>query len=156
MLCSKHMPVLLKNKKATFDYEILDTFDAGMELFGFEVKSLRAGRGKLEGSHVVVRGGEAYLVGATIQPYQPGNTPKDYDPERSRRLLLTKKELNTLIGFEATKGLTLVPLSCYTKNRHIKLQFASVRGKKKYDKREDIKKRESKRDMERVMKQQNR
>jgi len=148
------MPTLLKNKKVSFDYEVLDTFDAGIELLGFEVKSLRANRGKLEGAHILVRGGEAYIVGMSIQPLQPGNTPKEYEAERPRRLLLTKKELNTLIGLENTNGLTLVPLSCYTKGRLIKLGFASVRGKKKYDKREDIKKRDSKRDMERVMKNQ--
>ena len=153
-MLSTIMPVLLKNKKATFDYETLDTFDAGIELLGFEVKSLRASRGKLEGARVLVRGGEAYVVGMSIQPLQPSNTPKNYDPERPRRLLLTKKELDTLIGIEQTKGLTLIPLSCYTKGRLIKLGFASVRGKKKYDKREDIKKRDSKRDMERVMKNQ--
>lgn len=150
------MPTLLKNKKVTFDYEILETFDAGIELLGFEVKSLRANRGKLEGAHVLVRGGEAYVVGMSIQPLQPGNTPKGYDPERPRRLLLTKKELNTLIGIDQTKGLTLIPLSCYTKQRLIKLSFASCRGKKKYDKREDIKKRESDREMGRILKQQKR
>lgn len=148
------MPVLLRNKKATFNYEILETFDAGIELFGHEVKSLRASRGKLDGAHVLVRGGEAYIVGMSIQPYQPGNMPKDYEAERPRRLLLTKKELNALIGIEATKGLTLIPLSCYSKNRLIKVEIASVRGKKQYDKREDIKKRESDREMGRVMKQQ--
>ena len=150
------MPTLLKHKKATFDYEILETFDAGIELLGFEVKSVRAGRGKLEGAHILVRGGEAYIVGMSIQPLQPNNTPKEYDPERPRRLLLTKKELDTLIGIEQTKGLTLIPLSCYTKQRLIKLSFASCRGKKKYDKRESIKERDSKRDMERVMKNQHR
>jgi SsrA-binding protein len=150
------MPVLLKNKKATFNYEILETFHAGIELFGHEVKSLRASRGKLDGAHVLVRGGEAYLVGMSIQPYQPGNTPKDYEAERPRRLLLTKKELNTLVGIEATKGLTLIPLSCYTKNRLMKVEVASVRGKKQYDKRETIKERESKRESERIMKERNR
>jgi SsrA-binding protein len=148
------MPTLVKNKKVTFDYEILDTFDAGAELLGSEVKSLRAGHGKLEGGHVVVRGGEAFLVGASIQPYQPGNTNKSYDPERPRRLLLTHKELDELIGIDAAKGLTLVPISWYTSRRFIKLKFASVRGKKKYDKRETIKERDTKRDMSRLMKQQ--
>ncbi len=150
------MDVLIKNKKATFNYEILDTFDAGVELLGLEVKSVRAGRAKLDGSHVVVRGGEAYLVGASIAPYQPSNTPKEYDPERPRRLLLTKKELNTLIGIEAAKGLTLVPLQLYNARRMIKLRFASVRGKKKFDKRETIKERESNREMARVIKGRNR
>lgn len=146
------MPVLLKNKKATFNYEILETFHAGIELFGHEVKSLRASRGKLDGAHVLVRGGEAYVVGMSIQPYQPGNMPKDYEAERPRRLLLTKKELNALIGIEATKGLTLIPLSCYTSKRNIKVEIASVRGKKQYDKREDIKKRDTERDMRRALK----
>lgn len=146
------MPVLLKNKKATFNYEILETFHAGIELFGHEVKSLRASRGKLDGAHVLVRGGEAYIVGMSIQPYQPGNTPKEYEAERPRRLLLTKKELNALIGIEATKGLTLIPISCYTKKRLMKIEVASVRGKKQYDKREDIKKRDTTRDMQRVLK----
>lgn len=148
-----HMMTLVSNKKARFNYEVLETFDAGVELFGHEVKSLRLGRGKLEGAHVVVRGGEAYLVGASIAPFQPSNTPKEYDPERPRRLLLTQGELKTLIGIEASKGLTLVPLSLYNKGRYIKLSFASVRGKKKYDKRESIKERESKRDVERLMKE---
>ncbi|MBP9749467.1 MAG: SsrA-binding protein SmpB [Candidatus Pacebacteria bacterium] len=146
------MSVLIKNKKATLNYEILETFHAGIELFGHEVKSLRASRGKLDGAHVLVRGGEAYVVGMSIQPYQPGNTPKDYEAERPRRLLLTKKELYILIGVESTKGLTLIPLSCYNRGRLIKIEIASVRGKKQYDKREDIKKRDTERDMRRTLK----
>jgi SsrA-binding protein len=146
------MPVLVKNKKATFNHEILETFEAGAELFGFEVKSLRSGQGKLEGGHVIIRGGEAYLIGTSIAPYQPKNIPKDYDAERPRRLLLTRKELNVLIGFEATKGLTIIPLSWYTKGRNIKLSFATVKGKKKADKRETIKERDTKRDIARLVK----
>jgi len=149
------MPTLVNNKKATFNYQVLDTFEAGIELFGYEVKSLRAGKGKLEGGHIVVRGGEAFLLGCTIQPYQASNTPKDYEPERARRLLLNRKELNELLGIESTKGLSLVPLSFYTKGRNIKLGFASVRGKKKADKRETIKERDTKRDIARIMKSQN-
>jgi SsrA-binding protein len=148
------MTTLVKNKKATFNFEILEKFEAGVELVGLEVKSVRAGRAKLEGAHVLVRGGEAYLVGASIQPYQPSNTPKDYDAERPRRLLLTKKELNTLIGLDAAKGLTLVPISLYNKGRYLKLEFASVRGKKLFDKRETIKERETDREMRRVFKAQ--
>lgn len=148
------MPTLVKNRKVGFDFEILERFEAGVELFGYEVKSLRNGKGKLEGGHVVVRGGEAYLLGASIPAYQAANTPKDYDSERARRLLLTAKELNTLLGIEAQKGLTIVPISLYTKGRYIKLDIASVRGKKKADKREAIKKRDTKRDIARVMKQQ--
>lgn len=148
------MPILVKNKKARFDYEILDTYEAGIELLGAEVKSLRAGKGKLEGAHVIVRGGEAFLVGASVAPYQPKNTRKDYDAERPRRLLLTRKELHELLGIESLKGLTLVPISLYTKGRNIKLELASVRGKKKADKRETIKERDTKRDIQRIMKYQ--
>ena len=150
------MPTLVQNKKATFNYEILERFDAGAELFGYEVKSLRGGHGKLDGAHVVVRGGEAYLVGASIPAFQPANAPKEYEPERPRRLLLTTKELKALVGLDSAKGLTLVPLSWYTKGRLIKLSFASVRGKKKIDKRETIKGRETERTIERIMKGQNR
>ncbi|KKS38921.1 MAG: SsrA-binding protein [Parcubacteria group bacterium GW2011_GWD2_42_14] len=148
----KAMPVLIKNKKAKFDFEILETFEAGIELLGSEVKSLRNGRGKLEGAHVIIRGGEAYLVGASVDPYQPKNISKDYDAERPRRLLLTRKELNKLIGLEASRGLTLIPVSLYTNKNLLKLNFALVRGKKKADKRESIKERDTKRDLERLIK----
>lgn len=143
---------LLENKKARMNYEILEQYEAGLELLGFEVKSLRAGHGKLEGSHVIVRGGEAYIVGMSIPPYQPGNTPKDYEPERTRKLLLTKKEIAAISGFEGQKGLTIVPLAVYNKGRNLKLSLAAARGKKKYDKREALKKRDAKRDIERSLK----
>jgi len=147
---------LVSNKKALYDFQVLETYEAGIELFGYEVKSLRNGHGSLKGAHVVVRGGEAYLVGATIPAVQPKNAPASFDPERPRRLLLTKKELDKLRGVDATKGLTMVPISLYNKKRYIKLEFASVRGKKMADKREAIKERDTKRDIERIMKQQNR
>ncbi len=156
MCYPENMTTILKNKKAKFDYEILDTFDAGIELFGYEVKALKHGKGKLNGSYVVVRGGEAYLVGASISPYQPKNTPKDYDPERPRRLLLKRKEINTLMGSESSKGLTLIPISLYNKDRLLKLKIAIVRGKKKADKREAIKERDTKRELARLMKEKNR
>src|SRR5581483_10208326 len=101
---------LIENKKARLNYEILEEFEAGLKLLGTEVKALRQAQGKLEGSHVVVRGGEAYLVGASIPPYQPKNTKKGYDPERSRKLLMTKKELLRAAQFEGQKGLTIVPI----------------------------------------------
>ena len=148
------MPTLVQNKKAGLNYETLETFEAGLELLGPEVKSLREGQGSLEGAHVVVRGGEAYLVGAHIPPYQPGNTPQGYDAERTRKLLLTQKELATLSVNEEKKGLTIVPLSVYTKNRKLKLQIAIARGKKKYDKREDLKKKDAKREIDRSLKNQ--
>ena len=148
------MPTLIQNKKVYFDYEILDKFDAGIELFGYEVKSLRNKRGSLEGTHITVRGNEAFLIGMDIQPYQPANAPKDYNPRRNRKLLLTKKELSELAGKESQKGLTIVPISLYTKGRNIKVSLGIARGKKKYDKRETIKKRDTQRDTERELKQQ--
>jgi len=147
------MTVLIKNKKARFNYEVTETFEAGMELFGFEVKSLRGGQGSLEGAHVIVRGGEAFLVGVTIPPYQPANTPKDYDPERNRRLLLSKKEIARLSLFEKQKGLTIVPVSVYSKRAKIKVEIGVAKGKKKYDKRETIKKKDTERDLKRSLKQ---
>ena len=148
------MPTLIQNKKVHFNYEILEKFDAGIELFGYEVKSLRNKRGSLDGAHITVRGNEAFLINADIPPYQPANTPKSYDSRRNRRLLLTKKELSELAGKEKQKGLTIVPISLYTKRRNIKLSLGVARGKKKYDKRETIKKRDTQRDMARELKQQ--
>ena len=146
------MAIYAQNKKARHDYEILDEYEAGIELKGFEVKSIKLGRASLKGARVVLRGGEAFLIGANIPPYQAANTPKDYDPERARRLILTKKEINKLLGKEQEKGLTLPALLLYNKGRLIKLRFAVARGKKKYDKREQIKKRDQKRDIERSLK----
>lgn len=146
------MSVLIQNKKVYLDFEVTETFQAGMELFGFEVKSLRNKHGFLAGSHITLRGGEAYLIGASIPAYQEGNTPKGYDPARNRRLLLTKKEIGILSGAESQKGLTIVPISVYSKGRKLKLEIAIVRGKKKFDKRETLKKRDSKRDIERTLK----
>ena len=148
------MATYLATKKIKFNYEIMGRFEAGIELFGFEVKSLRKKQGSLEGSHVTVRGGEVFLIGATIPPYQPLNTPEEYDPKRNRRLLLTKKEIAKLAGLESKKGLTIVPISVYSKNRKLKVEIAIVRGKKKYDKREVLKKREAKRNIERTLKNQ--
>src|SRR6266446_5070504 len=111
------------------EYEILEEYEAGLELLGGEVKSLRAHHGKLEGSHIIVRDGEAYLVGASIPPYQPANTPKEYDPNRTRKLLLTHKEISALAGFEGQKGLTVVPISVYNKGNVLKLRIAVARGR---------------------------
>lgn len=145
------MNAVVENKKARLEYEFLETFDAGIELRGFEVKALRAGKASLVGSRVVIRGGEAYLIGATISPYQEKNTPTSYDPERARRLLLTKKELNELAGQETGKGLTIVPVMVYDKRR-LKLHIALARKKKKHDKRENLKDRDAKRSIERTLK----
>ncbi|MEK7117511.1 MAG: SsrA-binding protein SmpB [Patescibacteria group bacterium] len=144
---------LIQNKKVYFDYEILQKIEAGIELLGLEVKSLKAGQGSLVGARVSVRGNEAFVVNMNIPPYQPKNTPKDYDAERPRRLLLSKKEIVELSKIESQKGLTIVPLSVYNKGRKLKLEIAVVRGKKKYDKRESIKKRNTDREIRRSLKE---
>lgn len=146
------MGALIYNKKASFNYEILETFEAGLELLGCEVKALRAKRGSLEGAHVTVRGGEAFLIGAQIPPYQAKNTPGDYDERRNRRLLLSRKELASLAGLESQRGLTLVPISVYSKGRKLKLEVGVARGKKKRDKREDVKRRDADREIRRTLK----
>lgn len=146
------MTDLIKNKKAGLNFELLERYEAGVELLGTEVKSLRSGQGKLDGAHVIVRGGEAYLVGASIPPYQKANAPKDYEPERVRRLLLKNKEILELFTESEKKGLTVVPIRWYNKNRVLKIEIAIGRGKKKHDKRQSIKERESKRDNERLIK----
>lgn len=143
---------LIENKRAGFDYTILEEIEAGMELFGFEVKSLRAGRGSLKGAHVVARGGEAYLVGASIPAWQIANAPKSYDPERTRRLLLRHKEIAHVASAEGQKGLTIIPLAVYNKTRKLKLGIAIARGKKHEDKRHSIRAREEKRRIERTLK----
>lgn len=143
---------LIDNKRATFDYHILETIEAGLELHGYEVRSLRAGLGSLKGARVVARAGEAYLVGATIPAWQPANTPKSYDPERTRRLLLNSKEIARVAAAEGEKGLTIIPIAVYNKHRRLKLEIAIARGKQKADKRETIKKRDTERDMRRTLK----
>ena len=148
------MATFAENRKAYFDYEPLETFEAGLVLSGSEVKSITGGRMNLAGSYVNFHGGELYLIGASIAPYQPKNQPADYDPERSRKLLLKKGEIKYLAGKISQKGLTLVPLKVYNKGRLIKLQFALARGKKQYDKREAISRREARREIERKTKQE--
>ncbi|HEX8993716.1 MAG TPA: SsrA-binding protein SmpB [Candidatus Paceibacterota bacterium] len=146
------MSSLIENRKARMNYEVLEEFEAGIELLGFEVKSVRGSQGKLDGSHVIVRGGEAFVVGMSVTPYQPANTPKEYDPLRTRKLLLTKEEIAKLAGIEKQKGLTIVPLSMYSKARKLKLKIAIVRGRKKYDKRQVLKKRDAEREIQRTLK----
>jgi SsrA-binding protein len=146
--------ILLDNKKAHFNYEIMEKLEAGLVLKGFEVKSLKARRGNISGSHVIVRGGEAFVVGMEIPPYQARNMPVDYDPARTRKLLLSKKQIAYLAGKDSQGGLTLVPLTVYTKGGLIKISVGIAKGLKKYDKREKLKKRESEREIERKMKSQ--
>ena len=145
------MSTYANNSKALFDYEILKRFTAGMELLGLEVKSIRGGKISLRGAFIAVRGAEAYLVDADINAYQPKNAPKDYDALRARRLLLSKSEVAELKDAEATKGLTIIPLSVYNKGRFLKLDLAITRGKKKFDKRQAIKKRDVERDLKRTL-----
>jgi SsrA-binding protein len=138
---------LIENKKLHLTYVVTDSLSSGVELFGFEVKSLRSKHGSLEGAKVIVRGGEAFLVGVYIPPYQPENTPKSYDPYRTRRLLLTKEELFRLASQEQSKVLTIVPNSLYLKNNLIKCDIALCKKKNAHDKREDIKKDISRREL---------
>lgn len=142
--------VLIENKKARIRYAVQDTYSAGMELSGGEVKALRQKHGSLDGAHVVIRNGEAYVVGMTIPPYQVKNTPNGYDPERTRKLLLSKKEIAELAEIEGKKGLTIVPLEVYN-NRYLKVRIAVAKGKTSVDRREDIKKRESDIEKRRVL-----
>ncbi len=140
-----------QNRKARYDFEILERFEAGIELVGHEVKSARAGKVNLRGAFVAVRGAEAYLIGADIPAYQPKNTPADYDATRARRLLLTAAQISELRSAEHTKGLTIVPLSVYNKGRFLKVEIAIARGKKEFDKRESIKKRDTLREAAREL-----
>lgn len=146
------MSVLIEYKKAGLKFERLEEFEAGIELLGHEVKSLKAKRGSLDGSRVVIRGGEAYLAGATIPAYQPANTDKEYEPERSRRLLLSKSQIRILGDADAKKGLTIVPIEVYNKGNLLKVRVAIVRGKGKADKREDLKKKDAAREADRALK----
>lgn len=139
------------NPKIRFDYEIIKKFSAGLELLGLEVKSVRAGKCSLRGAFVAVRAGEAFLIGVDIPAYQPKNAPKDYDSLRARKLLLSKDELEELRMAEGTKGLTIMPLSVYNEGRFLKLDIAIARGKKKFDKRQAIKKRDVERDLKRSL-----
>lgn len=147
------------NPKAGFDYEILETIEAGIVLEGHEVKSIKTGKASIKGSYVKILNDPAsakasadkgaYLIGAIIAPYQPANTPKNYDPQRSRKLLLSKKEISKLIGLSRSHGLTLIPLKLYGRKGLIKLLIGVARGKKKYDKREAIKKKDTARTRQR-------
>ncbi len=145
------MSVLIENKKAGFNYHILEKMEAGLVLTGQEVKSLRGKRGSLFGSYVSIKNGEGYLLGCNIPPYQPKNAPSGYNPKKERKLLLKKKEIGYLVGKTKEKGISFIPTRVYTKKNLIKLEFAVAKGKKKYDKRETIKKREIERSIRRIV-----
>lgn len=139
------------NRKAKHEYAILQTFEAGVVLKGTEVKSLRQGKANLVDSYANIKGGEIFLVGAHISVYDQGNI-NNHEPTRTRKLLLNKREIRKLIGKVKEKGLTLIPLKLYFKNGKVKVELALAKGKKVYDKRETIAKRDLKRDQERRFK----
>jgi len=138
---------LVYNKKLGLNYEIKEKIAVGIELLGFEVKSLRKKQGSLDGARAIIRGGEVFLIGSYIPPYQESNTPKNYDPHRNRKLLLNKNEIEKLFKDEQSNNLTLVPISLYLKNNLIKLDLGLGKKKQKGDKRENIKKEIAKREM---------
>ena len=144
------------NKQAKFDYEILEKFEAGLVLTGSEVKSAKSGQMNLKGSYITIKHKpktEVYLINSHISKYKPAGLQPEYNPTRDRKLLLHKKEINKLIGILKQKGLTLVPIRVYTKHNRVKLEFGIGRGKKKHEKKHVIKERETKRKIERAMKQ---
>ena len=142
----------IDNRKAHFNYEIIETYEAGIELLGHEVKALKNAMGNIAGAFCIVRSGEVFIVGMNIPAYQPKNNKEDYDPDRTRKLLLSKKEIAVLADIDKGKNLTLVPLSLYSKGRRIKLSIAVAKGKKMHDKRESIKKRDTDREIRREYK----
>lgn len=143
---------LLTNKFAHKNYEIQDTMEAGLVLHGFEVKSLKQQHGSLKEAYVTIENEEAFLVKAHIPAYQPNNTPDSYDPYRKRKLLLNKSQLERLTKARQSQGLTIVPIALYNKKSRLKLEIGIGRGKKKHDKRHDLKKRDDQRDIDRAMK----
>ena len=143
--------LIVDNRRARHDYELLERFEAGMVLTGTEVKSLRDGRVSLAQAYADVRDGEVWLIGADIAVYDQGNIA-NHDPDRDRKLLLHKKEVASLAGKVAQRGLTLVPTKLYFKNGRAKVELALARGKEQRDKRRDIAKREADRDMQRALK----
>lgn len=130
------MPDYANNPRAAHDYEILDTLEAGVVLRGHEVKAIKAGKVSIKGAYVRIRDGQAWLIGASVAPYQPGNVPAEYQEQADRKLLLSRHQLSSLVGLSKSHGVTLVPLKLYGKKGVIKLLIGVARGKKKYDKRE--------------------
>ena len=142
---------LVENRRARFNYEILETIEAGISLLGTEVKSVREGKANIQEAYADIRDGEVYLIGSHISPYTHGNRT-NHEPLRDRKLLLNAREIRRLQGKVAEKGLTLVPMRIYVKGRLIKLQLGIGRGKKLVDKREDIKRRDQEREIQRDLK----
>ncbi|WP_017756360.1 SsrA-binding protein SmpB [Calidifontibacillus oryziterrae] len=144
--------VIAQNKKAYHDYFIEETYEAGIVLQGTEIKSIRAGRVNLKDAYARIHNGEVYLIGMHISPYEQGNR-YNHDPLRERKLLLHRKEISKLIGETKEIGYSLVPLKLYLKNGYAKVLIGLAKGKKKYDKREDMKKKEAKREVERAFRE---
>lgn len=144
--------VLCENRQARFNYEILETYEAGIELLGTEVKSIKAGQANIQDAYAIVRDGEIFLLNMYVAPHQTTGKYFNHEPRRTRRLLLHKQEIRKLGGAVTQKGLTIVPLKLYLSNGWIKVAIGLVRAKKLHDKREDIRKREDQREMARAMK----
>lgn len=144
------MATFIRNKKVRLTYTIVETYEAGIELHGYEVKSLKAGLGSLEGGKVVIRGGEAFMVGTYIPPFQGPNTPGSYDPYRTRRLLLHKKEMTEIVNKEAANSLTTIPISLYSSSNRIKAEVGLCKRNTKTDKRNVLRAKDDKREMRRV------
>jgi SsrA-binding protein len=147
------MPTYANNKKTFYSYSVEDSIEAGLVLSGHEVKSVRSGNVSLAGAYVTIRNGEAFLRNAHIGKYKQAGKLLIYDETRERKLLLHKSEIDRLIGKTKEKGLTLIPLEIYTSKRRLKLKVGLARGKKEFDKRESIKKKESKRSIDRMIRQ---
>jgi SsrA-binding protein len=145
------MKPLSENRRALFDYAILEHFDAGIELTGHEVKSVKAGHASLAGAYAIIRGGEIFLINCQIPPYQQNNAPEDYESSRTRRLLLHKEEIGSLAGKLKTKGLSLLALSFFLKKNLVKVDLGLGRSRKAHDKRELLKKRATDREVERTL-----
>jgi SsrA-binding protein len=150
------MKVYVVNKKAYYDYEILETYEAGISLLGPEVKAIRNSRVSLFDAYCKIKGSEVFIVNMNITPINPNSFFEKFNPLRERKLLLKKSEIKRLIGKVKEKGLTLIPLRIYAKNRWIKVEIALVRGKTQYDKRQAIKKKEEQREIQRILKLKNR
>lgn len=142
---------ITENKKAYFDYEIFECIEAGIVLTGHETKSIRSGHINLAGAHAIMRGGEIFILNMQIPSFQPENAPEGYDPARTKKLLLTKKEISYISG-KIRGGLTLIPLKVYSKKRLLKIELGLARGRKKHDKREMIKKRETEMEIRKLIK----
>jgi SsrA-binding protein len=149
---SEGYKVITDNRQARYLYEILETYEAGIQLTGTEVKSIRAGKVNLQDGYALIRNGEAWLINAHISPYNASGQYFNHEPRRTRKLLLHRQELRKLIGKVEQQGLTLVPLKMYLKRGWVKVSIALAKGKKVHDKREDIKRRQDQREMQRAMK----